>query len=270
MKHRFEVGTFERLDIAATRLGLAYPTRKSLGRERFVRVRLLELLSVAAVLSLRRVVREFASEPVRMRHVQHDEAFDDLGLRHRDTPRDRTAPIVSDDRRPLRAEMTNDRNDIFDEARHRVRRHTRRTSTSVVAAKIDRDDAMVARELGHQPAPRVPVIGEPVQQNHERSFAERDRVDLDTVRIHRLVFRAFEGVDLGSRRCGRTVGSDGRRRRRADHPAGDDREQDPTGPDRESSPPHRSSPSYSFGARPGIFIASGAKRPPSCKPPVSG
>ena len=93
------------------------------------------------------------------------------------------APVVADDDRLLLAEVLDDRDHVADEQAHVVVLDAGRLVAEVVAALIDRHHLETIRQPFHLAAPRVPVVGEAVDHDHERPGAQAGVVDLHAVRV---------------------------------------------------------------------------------------
>jgi hypothetical protein len=105
---------------------------------------------------------------------------------HREGPRDAGSPVVADDERALLTAITDERRDVVDEALHAVRAHVLGFVGQVVAALVGHDDT---KSRGDERAdllpPRVPELGEAMQEHDERPVP-----GLDVVELH-------AGLDLG-------------------------------------------------------------------------
>jgi len=74
--------------------------------------------------------------------------------------------------------------DVVDEQAHRIIVDAARLVRKVVATLIDGGDAIARlRQRVHLMAPRIPEVGEAVDQHDERSLTKRRIVNLHAVRI---------------------------------------------------------------------------------------
>ncbi len=144
--------------------------------------------------------RELARAPAqalrhhrRMRAVEHGELARHRRPLHGDGPGDGAAPVVSDDRRIAFAEGVDQSLDVGDQLGHGVRRHAGGLLALVVAAQVGRDDAEALRQLGDLVAPGVPELGEPVQENDERTIAVDHAVQPHAVGAHLSVLERPSG-----------------------------------------------------------------------------
>ena len=81
-----------------------------------------------------------------------------------------------------------------------VGRDAGRLIALVVAAEVGRDDTEVRRQGGELVTPRVPALGEPVQEDDERSVAVHRAVQADAVGLDHAVLNRHRVSLAGARR----------------------------------------------------------------------
>ena len=136
-----------------------------------------------------------------------DEAVDDLGVVHRQGPRDRSAPVVADDHRGLGAELADETADVVGQLVGRVVGEAVRLRRQVVAAQVGRDDAEARLdERCDLLPPAVPELREAVQQEDQWPVAGLDVVQLHVADLGVALAKAGADVD---RRAGGGVGGRG-------------------------------------------------------------
>src|SRR5262249_38335166 len=109
-----------------------------------------------------------------------------------DTP----APVVSDQRELLRTQVIGERGEVLDEQGDGVVTHLLRLRGEVVAAHVQRHRLVIAPELGELPPPRVPELGEAVDEHDERALALGGVVKALAVDV-RVVVRGHEISSYG-------------------------------------------------------------------------
>ena len=87
-------------------------------------------------------------------------------MHHRRVPRRDAAPVVTDEE----ARFVNQLHDVFDDGRNLIRVDVTWLRRVVVAAKVRSDDAESGvGQRGDLLAPRVPELGESVEEDDERA-----------------------------------------------------------------------------------------------------
>ena len=113
----------------------------------------------------------------------------------RDAPRDRPAPIMTDDREFTDAERVGEREDVGDQLVGRVGFGIPRLRRAAIAALVGRDAAKVAREVRQLIAPGAVRFGKAVEEDEDRRVARShvDDVELDSGRkLHPLLFEIVD------------------------------------------------------------------------------
>src|SRR5258706_14169209 len=82
-------------------------------------------------------------------------------------PGDAGAPIMSDNRGPFLTEITNQTDDVLNQAFNPVVLNPRRLVAQIVTAHIRRNHAMVPAEHRQLIPPRIPTFGKAMKQNDE-------------------------------------------------------------------------------------------------------
>ncbi len=104
-----------------------------------------------------------------MRRIQHDQALNAIGMRHRPLPRGGASPVVSDDDRALITEVLHESLEIVDDLAHPVGRDIARLAGKVEPAQIGCNGVMARAEVRYDVFPRGPVFGKAMQEQHQRS-----------------------------------------------------------------------------------------------------
>jgi hypothetical protein len=95
-----------------------------------------------------------------------------VGPEERGVPRERRAPVVSDDRGPVRAQRRSEADDVADEMEERIVLAAVRAVGLSVAAHVRRDGSIAGfHERLKLIAPGMPGLGKSVAEQHKRPFA---------------------------------------------------------------------------------------------------
>ena len=116
-------------------------------------------------------------EPPRMGRVEDGESVDDFRMIHRGGPGDASAPVVTDQVRGLGTERADETANVGGEQIDAVSLESFRLRRQVVPTRVGGDHPKARRRerLDLQP-PTEPELGEPVQQDEQRTIAGLDVV----------------------------------------------------------------------------------------------
>ena len=100
-------------------------------------------------------------------------------------PGHRRAPVVPGDERPLLPERVHQRDHVAGQVQDRVLVGGLRAAGAAVAALVGRDGVKACLgQRGELMPPRVPALGEPVQQHDQRALARLGHVHAQPARVH--------------------------------------------------------------------------------------
>ena len=101
-----------------------------------------------------------------MWQVQNNEIVHDLGHVESDIPRNRTAPVVTNNRGTFLTQVTNNRYHIRHQQPHVVGLDAFRFVAQVVTALINCNNAIAILETLHLMTPAVPEVREPMDHHN--------------------------------------------------------------------------------------------------------
>ena len=138
-----------------------------------------EPADVLAGLALRLIVEQRALEDEGVRGVDDDQPRDARRLLQRRQPRDRAAPVVTDQREAIDAEMIGECDQVGDDLVGRIALDAVRLGRARIAALVWGEDEMVPGEIGDDVAPRPVRFGKAVQQDDGRMTAMPRDLDVE-------------------------------------------------------------------------------------------
>ena len=126
-------------------------------------------------------------------------------MQHSRVPRNRRAPIVTDDdRRRIRRERLDHARDISCHVRHRVSVNIMRLIGAAITAHIDRARGETSSSQRRKlMAPRIPTLRKTVHEYDKRPLALHGGADLDTVGLNDFERVAHSTKSLGNVGCSR-------------------------------------------------------------------
>src|SRR6266700_1824901 len=142
---------------------------------------LLEVTCIGALLSLPRVLSQFADHAYGMGQVEDDQAFCQARKVYGELPGDSPTPVVSDDGGFISSKMANDGLNISYQIAHRIVLTPLRFVTLVVAAQIECDNLEMGGQRNHLVAPGIPEVGKAMNHDDQWPRANTGVVDIYSV-----------------------------------------------------------------------------------------
>jgi hypothetical protein len=136
-----------------------------------------------------------------VRGIEDREAVDDGRMGHGHAPGHEAAPVVAHDVRAVRAGAAHQVGHVTRQHVQTVLAYAAWLVRQVVTAQIGSDDAEAGRRQQRDLMPTgVPVLGKPVQEDHERPSAGFHPMQLDAIRHPLGVPPGFDGRHGHARR----------------------------------------------------------------------